>query len=373
VNILIGITGGIACYKTLELIRLLKKKNHNVKTIMTNFAQEFISPMIVKTLSQDEVYTDSSWKEKPLCHIDLARWADIFMIAPCTINTLSKLRYGIADNLLTTTALAYKGYILLAISANTVMYEKDITKEHIDSIKNYKFKVIEPIYGLLACNEEGIGKMVEPQELLFYIYSANEEPIFKNNQALVIGGATKEYIDDVRFISNGSSGKMARYLTMGLLSLGAKADFLDVSNMDVEGAYQKILEIFDRYDIIIMNAAISDYKVSSKHNGKIKKTQDKIVLELLKTKDILKELGIRKKPYQKLIGFALEEKEHLIENAKSKLINKNLDAVVANPISVMGSEEFEGYAITKDDIKSIPKMPKDVASIEILKALRSIL
>ncbi|MGC8677308.1 MAG: bifunctional phosphopantothenoylcysteine decarboxylase/phosphopantothenate--cysteine ligase CoaBC [Hydrogenobaculum sp.] len=372
-NILIGITGGIACYKTLELIRLLKKKNHNVKTIMTNFAQEFISSMIVKTLSQNEVYTDSNWKEKPLCHIDLARWADVFLIAPCTINTLSKLRYGIADNLLTTTALAYKGYILLALSANTVMYEKYITKEHIDNMKNYNFKIIEPIYGLLACNEEGIGKMVEPEELLFYIYSADEEPIFKNKNALVIGGATKEYIDDVRFISNGSSGKMARYLTMALKSLGAKADFLDVSNMDVEKAYQKILEIFDKYHIVIMNAAISDYKVSSKYQGKIKKTQDKIVLELVKTKDILKELGSMKKSHQKLIGFALEEKDHLIENAKSKLISKNLDAIVANPISVMGSDEFEGFVITNYDVKSLPKMPKDIASVEILKALKDIL
>ena len=372
-NVLVGISGGIACYKTLELIRLLKKKHHNVKTIMTNFAREFISPMIVKTLSQGEVYTDETWKDYPLCHIDLARWADAFVIAPCTINTLSKLRYAIADNLLTTTALAYKSYILLAVSANTVMYENDITQENIKEIEKYRFKIIEPIYGLLACNEEGVGKMAEPEEILFYIQSANDKPIFKGKKALVIGGATKEYIDDVRFISNGSSGKMARYLTMGFKSLGAKADFLDVSNMDVEKAYNYITNIFNDYDIIVMNAAISDYKVSSKYQGKIKKTEDKIVLELLKTKDILKELGSMKKSHQKLIGFALEEEQKLIENAKSKLLNKNLDAIVANPISVMGADEFEGYVITNKAVKSLPKMPKDIASIEILKTIGDIL
>ncbi len=372
-NILLGITGGIACYKSLELIRILKKKNHNVKVIMSPFAKEFISPMIVKTLSQDEVYIDDIWKHHPLCHIDLARWADAFTIAPCTINTLSKLRYGIADNLLTTTALAYKGYILLALSANTVMYEKDITQENIKKIEEYKFKIIEPVYGLLACNEEGIGKMAEPEEIAFYIQSANEKPILKGKKALVIGGATKEYIDDVRYISNGSSGRMARYLTMGLRVLGAKGEFLDVSNMDVDGAFQKIVNIFQDYDIIIMNAAISDYKVSSKYQGKIKKHEDSIVLELLKTKDILKELGNIKKPHQKLIGFALEEEQKLIENAKAKLLNKNLDAIVANPISVMGSDEFEGYVITHTFIKSIKKMPKDMASVEILKAVSDIL
>ena len=372
-NILLGITGGIACYKSLELIRILKKKGHSVKVIMSPFAREFISPMIVKTLSQDEVYTDEDWKHHPLCHIDLARWADVFVIAPCTINTASKLRYGIADNLISTTALAYKNYILLALSANTVMYEKDITQENIKVLSRYRFKIIEPVYGLLACNEEGIGKMAEPEEIAFYINSANEEPIFKDKKALVIGGATKEYIDDVRYISNGSSGKMARYLTMGLKSLGAVADFLDVSNMDVDTAYQKITGIFNDYDIIIMNAAISDYKVLSKHQGKIKKHEDKLVLELLKTKDILKELGTMKKPHQKLVGFALEEDKNLIENAREKLLNKNLDAIVANPISVMGSDEFEGFVITNTSIKSLKRMPKDIASIEILKALGDIL
>lgn len=372
-NVLLGITGGIACYKSLEFIRLLKKKNYNVKTIMTDFAQTFISPMIVKTLSKDEVYTDSLWKEYPLCHIDLARWADVFVIAPCTINTLSKLRHGIADNLLTTCALAYKSYIPLAVAANSVMYENPITQEHISSIQNYRFKIVEPAYGLLACDEEGIGKMAQPEELLFYVYTANEKPVFKDKKALVIGGATKEYIDDVRFISNGSSGKMARYLTLGLKALGAKADFIDVSNMDVENAYNQIINIFQNYDIILMNAAISDYKVSSKYEGKIKKQSDTLVLELLKTKDILTSLGSLKTQNQKLIGFALEEPDKLIQNAKSKLINKNLDAIVANPISVMGSDEFEGYIITKDHLKSLNKMPKDIASVEILKSLKDIL
>ncbi len=368
-NVLVGITGGIACYKTLEYIRLLKKAKYNVKVIMTKFAKEFISPMLVKTISQDEVYEDDNWKDHPLCHIDLARWADAFIIAPCTINTLSKLRYGIADNLLTTCALAYDKYIGLCISANSVMYEKDISQENIKALKNMQFKIIEPVYGLLACNEEGVGKMADVMDIFIYTHYLNEKPIYKDKKALVIGGATKEYIDRVRFISNGSSGKMARYLAIGLKALGAYADFLDISDMSVDKAYEEIFDIYQNYDIIIMNAAVSDYKISNYFDGKIKKTNDKMTLGLIKTKDILKSLGFSKKPHQKIIGFALEEDKYLLKNAKEKLISKNIDTIVANPISVMGSDIFEGYVISKDDIKKIEPIPKIYGAIEILKAL----
>lgn len=372
-NILIGITGGIACYKTLEYIRLLEKQNHDIKVIMTSFAKEFISPMIVKTLSHGDVYYDDIWKDNPLCHIELARWADVFVIAPCTLNTLSKVRYGIADNLLTTTVLAYDKYILLAVSSNSVMYEKSIIQEHIKILKDMKFKIVEPIYGLLACNEEGIGKMVEPDELVFYTLFANENLIYKDKSALVIGGATKEYIDKVRFISNGSSGQMARYISLGLKTLGANVDFINVSNMSVDEAYDIILSVAHKYDIIFMNGAISDYKPNYLYDGKIKKTNDKLIIELIKTKDILKSLGDMKKPYQKLIGFALEETENLLENAKIKLKAKNLDAIVANPISVMGASNFEGYVISENNVINIPNMHKMNAGVEILKAISKII
>lgn len=372
VKVLIGITGGISAYKILELIRLLKKDNHEVKIILTPFAKEFVTELSLKTLTENEVYTDEKWKMYPLSHIDLVRWCDIFLIAPATINTLSKIKNAIADNLLTTSVLACDRPVVIAPAANTKMFLNDLAQQNILFLKNLKnFYILDSPPGELACKEEGPGRLKEPEEIYDSLKAINFGLDFRGVKVLVVAGATREYIDDVRFITNGSSSKFGKAIYKALQGSFADAYYLDASLFNSESLLETLKEKVKDFDVLIMNAAVSDFTPKEKLKGKLKKeSKDSLFLELVKTKDILIEL----KDYLKdkyVLGFSLEEKDNLLQNAQKKLINKNLSAIVANPLEVMNSDFFEGFFITRDKIIPIEKMRKDDASFHILELLKT--
>ncbi len=358
-KVLVGVTGGIAVYKVAYLIRELKRLGAQVKVLMTPFAQNFVGKMTFETLSGNKVYVN--WEDEPLAHINLARWADLFLIAPCTVNTLSKLALGIGDNLLTTTALAYAGKLLIAPAANTVMYKNPAVEENIKKLKDRGVEIVEPEWGILACEEEGEGKLAETYRLVDRVVRALYPKPLAGKRVLITCGATREYIDPVRFISNESSGEMGFSLARVCRWMGAKvkvvAGFTTASEppeMDIlrvktaEEMREEVLKNFEHSDVVIMNSAVSDYKPKVFYPEKIKK-KDRLILELEKNPDILEELG-RKKKHQLLVGFALES-ENIVENAKEKLSRKNLDMIVANPVEVMGARHHRGYLITQDKVE----------------------
>ncbi|WP_457601670.1 bifunctional phosphopantothenoylcysteine decarboxylase/phosphopantothenate--cysteine ligase CoaBC [Hydrogenivirga sp.] len=360
-RILLGVTGGIAAYKVAQLVRELRKAEAEVKVVMTPFAQKFVGKLTFATLSGNRTYTDSDWESEPLAHINLARWAEVFLIAPCTVNTLSKVALGIGDNLLTTTALAHSGKLIVAPAANTVMYKKPAVQENIERLKESGAVIVEPEWGVLACEEEGEGKLASTERLLDWVAWALHPKPLKGKRVLITCGATREHIDPVRFLSNESSGEMGFSLARVARWLGADVKVIAgfttaeeppevkiervVSTEEMLGA---VLREFSKSDVVIMNAAVSDYRPREVSERKIKK-KESLTLELEKTPDILQELGKRKKG-QILVGFALES-ENLVENAKEKLNRKNLDLVVANPVEVMGSRHHTGYLIDREGVK----------------------
>ncbi|GAB6065519.1 bifunctional phosphopantothenoylcysteine decarboxylase/phosphopantothenate--cysteine ligase CoaBC [Aquifex pyrophilus] len=360
-NVLIGVCGGIASYKVCELIRELKREGHRIKVLMTPFAEKFISPLTFHTLSGEKVYTEKVWEEEPLAHINLARWADVFLIAPSTANTISKIANGISDNLLTTTVLAYKKKLLIAPAMNTVMYRSEPVRENLEKLRKWGHIIIEPEFGILACEEVGEGKLANVERLKDWVNYALEEKSLKGKRVLITCGATREYIDPVRFISNESSGEMGFSLARVCRWKGAEVKVIagfttakeppEVEIKRVRTAEEmrkEVLESFGSSDIVIMNAAVSDFRPKEFKESKIKK-REKLTLELFKNPDILKELG-EKKDKQILVGFALET-DNIIDYARKKLLEKNLDLIVANPSEVMGEKHHKGYLITREEVR----------------------
>lgn len=376
-RVLIGITGGIAAYKVAQLVRDLRKEGAQVKVVMTPFAENFVGRLTFETLSGNRVYRD--WSQDPLAHINLARWAEVFLIAPCTVNTLSKLALGIGDNLLTTTALAYSGKLLVAPAANTVMYKNPAVQENIQKLKDRGVIFIEPEWGVLACEEEGEGKLASNERLLDWILWALHPKPLEGKRVLVTCGGTREYIDPVRFISNDSSGEMGFSLARVSRWLGAKVKVIagfttakeppEVEIRRVKTAEEMKEEVtreFPSSDIVIMNAAVADYRPVKTSEQKIKK-KERLTLELEKTPDILEELG-KLKRHQILVGFALES-ENLIENAREKLRKKNLDLIVANPVEVIGERHHRGYVITQKKVEELEAGDKLDSAVRILEAV----
>ncbi len=359
VKVLLGVTSSIAAYKTLDLIREIKREGGQVKVVATPFALEFVGKLSFETLSGEKVFWD--WREDPLAHINLARWADVFLIAPCTVNTLSKIALGIGDNLLTTTALAYKGPLLVAPAANTVMYKNEAIQENLNKLKERGVVVIKPESGLLACEEEGEGKLASVDRLLDWIKWAVFPKKLEGKRVLITCGSTREYIDPVRYISNHSSGAMGFSLARVARWMGADVKVVagfttakeppEVSIRRVTTAQEMLEEVLkekNACDILIMNAAVADYRPVSRKGTKIKK-KDKLIIELEKNPDILEILG-REKEDLFLVGFALET-ENLVENAKEKLRRKKLDLIIANPAETMGAENHRGFLITEDSVE----------------------
>lgn len=354
-NILLGVTGGIAAYKIANLASMLKKQGANVKVIMTENACQFITPMTFETLTAQKVYTDTFDRnfEFKVDHIELGKWADVFLIAPATANVIGKLANGIADDMLTTTALAMRCPIVVSPAMNTTMFENKVVKHNIMKLRTYGMDIILPASGHLACGDSGAGKMPEPEMLLEYIKRAvyNKKDLV-GKKVCVSAGPTREAIDPVRYISNNSTGKMGVEIAKMAAYRGAKVSLIMgpsnvfvpdfISRIDIKSAedmYEEIMKISDSQDIIIKAAAVADYTPANYSDEKIKKKDGDLSIELSRTKDILKELGERKENNPKkqfICGFSMET-ENMEENSKNKLAKKNADMIVANNVKVEGA------------------------------------
>ena len=359
-NILLGVTGGIAAFKSASIVSLLKKKGYDVKVVMTKNATNIIGPLTLETLSRNRIYVDM-WDTNPhyeVEHISLADWADMVLIAPATYNIIGKVANGIADDMLTTiiSAVSIRKPVFFALAMNVNMYENPILKENIDKLKSYGYRFIEVEEGLLACNYVAKGRMTEPEDIVaeierYDIYSKieNFNTALKDKKVLITSGRTKENIDPIRYLSNNSSGKMGYSLAQAAIDLGAEVTLISgptnleipkglKSFVSVESAfemYEKVDEYFGDTDIFIACAAVADYRPKEYKKEKIKKSDSDLILELVRNPDILFEMG-KKKDKQLLIGFAAETND-IKENALKKLEKKNLDFIVANNASTMGN------------------------------------
>ena len=346
-KILLIICGGISAYKSLELIRLFKKQGSEVKTILTKSAKEFITPLSVASLSQEKVYDDlfNAENEAEMDHISLSRWADLILVAPATANTISKLSAGSSDDLASTVILASDKDIFLTPAMNVRMWEHPSTKENLNKLKSYGYKVIGPEIGDMACGEFGEGKMTEPKDIIQVIELYFNSLI--NNQklrALVTAGPTNEYIDPVRFITNKSSGKQGYALAKAFAKKGFQTTLIsgptnlkvdnNINLIKVETAHEMLKATQENLpvDVAIFSAAVADFKVKEKNERKIKK-QESLHLELEKNIDILNYISKHNSLRPKLvIGFAAET-NNVEENAKKKLMEKNCDWIIANDVS----------------------------------------
>ena len=370
-NILVGVTGGIAAYKSAGIVSLLKKKGYNVKVVMTENSTKIIGPLTLETLSRNRIYVDM-WDSNPhyeVEHISLADWADVVLIAPATYNIIGKVANGIADDMLTTviSAVSVRKPVFFALAMNVNMYENPILKENINKLKSFGYRFIDAEEGLLACNYSAKGRMSEPEDIVneierYSIFSKikNFDTALKGKKILITSGRTKENIDPVRYLSNNSSGKMGYSLAQAAVDLGAEVTLisgptdLKVPNglenfISVESAlemYEKVDEYFKNTDIFIACAAVADYRPKEYKKEKIKKSDVDLVIELIRNPDILLEMR-KKKEKQLLVGFAAETND-IRENALKKLEKKNLDIIVANNASVMGSDENVIEIIKKD-------------------------
>ncbi len=353
-HILIGISGGIAAYKTVFLIRLLKKQGALIKVIVTKNALNFVTPLTLETLSGNKIYADvfQNAEEYSTEHISITDWGDIFIVAPATANIIGKLANGIADDALSTSLLAFNKTIFIAPAMNCKMYDHFAVRRNIDYLSKQGLNIIEPTEGELACGYDGKGRMEEPENIINYINSfLKKKTSLKGKTALVTAGGTKEAIDAVRYIGNHSSGLMGFSIANELADRGANVILISapssfevkhnsIKRIDVVSAnemHQKCIKEFPKADITVMAAAVADYTPEYPQKNKIKKDKsDKLTLSLKPTIDILAALGKLKKKNQLLVGFALETDNEL-ENATKKLQNKNLDFIVLNSLNDEGA------------------------------------
>lgn len=344
--IVLGVSGGIAVYKALDVVSRLKKHDIDVRVIMTESATEFVTPLSFQSLSQNQVIVDMFVEPKAfeIQHISLAKRADLMLIVPATANIIGKVANGIADDMLSTTIMATKAPVVFAPAMNTNMYENRIVQDNIAKLQGYGYDFIEPSSGRLACGDTGKGKLQDTEEIVEYVLSIlNEKKDLKGKNVIVTAGPTIAPIDPVRFITNRSTGKMGYEIAKEARDRGANVTLIkgptslkepfgmDIINVSTnEEMYNALLSKFDTADIIVKSAAVADYKPLEYSNKKIKKNSDNLNIELIKDRDIIKTLG-EKKTKQIIIGFAAESHD-LIENAQDKLNRKNLDYIVANNI-----------------------------------------
>ncbi|MFA8449578.1 MAG: bifunctional phosphopantothenoylcysteine decarboxylase/phosphopantothenate--cysteine ligase CoaBC [Bacteroidales bacterium] len=385
-NILLGISGSIAAYKIPLLVRLLKKEGANVQVVMTESARDFVTPLTLSTLSDNPALTqpfdsvDGSWNS----HVDLGIWADLMIMAPVSANTLAKMANGIADNLLVTTYLSAKCPVFFAPAMDLDMYKHPTTKKNVEILMSYGNFVIEPTQGELASGLCGAGRMEEPENILRVIeeYLSNNKPL-SGKKAVISAGPTYELIDPVRFIGNFSSGYMGKCIAEELAEQGAdvclvmgpshlKSEHPKVNQINVVSSaemFDQCTKAFHNSDIGVMSAAVADYRPIETAENKIKKKTDILKIDLVKTQDILAELGSMKRSDQFLVGFALET-ENEVENAKGKLQRKNLDFIVLNSLNDKGAgfrHKTNKISIidkklerTSFDLKSKEEVAKDI-------------
>ncbi len=388
-NVLLGVTAGIAAYKSAFLVRLLVKKGADVRVVMTPSAKEFVTPLTLSTLSKNEVYSSFTNEEDDNAqwnnHVELGLWADLFIIAPATANTLSKMSQGNSDNLLVATYLSAKCPVYVAPAMDLDMYKHPSTLETFEKLETFGNILIPAAHGELASGLVGQGRMAEPEVIIDFIEKDISEKLpLKGIKILITAGPTYEAIDPVRFIGNHSSGKMGYAIAESASQLGANVTLISgpvsiqtedslihlVKVTTAQEMYDAVLQSFESCQIAILSAAVSDYRPSNVVSQKIKKMEGKLTIQLEKTEDILSSLG-KKKDRQFLVGFALET-ENELENAKTKLRKKNLDLIVLNSLNDkgagFGTDTNKVTFITRSN-KVIPfevKSKKEVAN-DILK------
>jgi phosphopantothenoylcysteine decarboxylase / phosphopantothenate---cysteine ligase len=379
-RVLIGIGGGIAAYKVCEIISSLFKAEIEVKVILTAGGEQFITPLTVATLSRHRAYTDRDfWQpiyNRPL-HIELGEWADLLLIAPLTANTLGKLAYGLADNLLTNTVLASTCPILLAPAMNTEMWNQVSVDRNWQLLsQDSRYHSAGPATGLLACDRVGMGRMAEPEEILPYIHSllhTHGQLDFVGKKVLISTGGTREFFDPVRFIGNPATGKMGLALAQAAAHRGAKVTLVHgtlpdvpidrrinlVSVVNSEQMHNKMLAYFPDADLVLMSAAVADVKPAHYSVQKLPKKLLPTELKLAPVADILAELGRIKQPHQKLIGFAAQTGD-IITPALEKLARKQLDAIVTNPVDLpdsgFGSDRNQAVILKKNGDSTQPTL-----------------
>ncbi|GAK10862.1 bifunctional phosphopantothenoylcysteine decarboxylase/phosphopantothenate--cysteine ligase CoaBC [Geomicrobium sp. JCM 19039] len=347
-KVVLCVTGGVAAFKAAAFASKLKQTGASVKVIMTESAKQFVTPLTFQSLTRDHVYENTFIEEdvEVIAHIDVADWADAFIVVPATANFIGKYANGIADDMLTSTLLATQAPVYLAPAMNVNMYEHPAVVENMDRLRSRGVKFVEPGAGYLACGWIGKGRLAEPEDLLAYLQQELEAETsdLKGKTFVVTAGPTREVIDPVRFISNRSSGKMGYSIARAAAERGAEVILISgpvtldvpvgvtrVSVTSAEEMYEQTLAYYDEADVVIKTAAVSDYRPVIRDEHKVKKQDGVLTLEFERTKDILEELG-RKKTNQVLIGFAAETQD-VIRYAEDKLERKNLDLIVANNVN----------------------------------------
>lgn len=388
-NILIGVTGGIAAYKSANIISKLKKKGYNVKVIMTENATKIITPLTLETLSKNRVYVDM-WDEKPhfeVEHISLAEWADVVLIAPATYNIVGKVANGIADDMLSTVISASVKPVYFALAMNVNMYNNPILKENVEKLKKYGYKFIEADEGFLACNTNAKGRLKDENEIISIIENdmlENDVPqLLKGKKVLITAGRTEEAIDPVRYLSNRSSGQMGYSLAKAAVKMGGEvtlvsgptdlprpeglAEFVQVRS--AQEMYEVAIKVFPTVDVAVACAAVADYKPKTYSTEKIKKKDEDLVIVLDRNPDILFEMG-KIKDKQFLVGFAAET-QNIVENALGKFKRKNLNMIIANNAHNMQKSTNEILIIKgENDIKTLPKESKEKLAYSILNEIK---
>lgn len=389
-HVLLGVTGGIAVYKLLDVASKLRKLGYDMNTIMTDNACEFVKPLSFETITNNYVVTDTfarphKWEVE---HIALAKKADLMLIAPATANIIGKVAHGIADDMLSTTIMAARGPVVFAPAMNTAMYENPIVQENIAYLKSKGYLFIEPESGWLACGDLGSGKLPTPDTIVNYVVKELEgERDLEGKHILLTAGPTMEAIDPMRYITNHSSGKMGYAIAASAAKRGAEVTLVSgptqldcpkgVKRIDVKSArqmYEAVHEHFEWADAVIKTAAVADYRPENESTHKIKKDGHAMTLSLVPNPDILQSLGEAKK-HQVLVGFAAET-DHVIEYAKNKIEKKHLDFIVANNIAQAGAG-FKGDTniatiIKADgDMKAYPQMTKSELADIILDEVKN--
>ncbi len=388
-QVILGVTGGIAAYKSLELLRLLTKAGASVHVIMTRAAQEFVTPLSFQTLSSNPVHTElfNLISEQQIGHISLADRADLFIVAPATANCIAKIANGIADDMLMTTILATKAPVLIAPAMNVNMYTNPIYRENQERLRKHGYLFAAPVKGALACGWDGEGKLASPESILEAAITALTPKDLTSETILITAGPTREEIDPVRYISNHSSGKMGYALARNAARRGARVILVsgpvnitapdNVELVKVATAAEMRQALFSRIQecsVIIKAAAVADYRPADRYSEKIKKDTSTLTLDLTKNPDILAELGqLTQRPY--LIGFAAET-SNLQEYATRKLLGKNLDMIVANDVSQndagFNTETNRALLLLKDGSSiECPLMSKDEMANRILDQIAS--
>lgn len=367
-KVVVGVTGGIAAYKTVELVRLLIKSGAEVKVIMTESAKKFIHPNTFKAISGNSVY-DSLFDDisDPMSHITLAKWAEYFIIAPATASFCAKLAHGICDDLLLTTLIATEAHVLIAPAMNKVMWQNRQTEENILKLRLLDYQIIEPQSGEQACGDIGMGRMAEP-EIIYDYFEKNVKgltklintSIWKDKKIVITAGPTQEAIDPVRFISNHSSGKMGYALAEVFNQLGAKVTLISgptkikvpaveklVSVCSANEMYQEVMQNINACELFIGAAAVSDYRIKNPSEHKIKKEKNErgensLILEFIENPDIIASVGHLRESRPFVVAFAAET-DNLIENAKAKCLRKNADIIIANQVESTGAPFYQDF------------------------------